>query len=206
MSQALSLYPSLYLVEDTVTPIIEGKIIFSNSKHGFEDSFNISLKIPAHYPYRFPQVEETDKRILRVPERHINRNGKLCFAADAEELITCKDGINLSYFIEKILIPHLAREVYVEIYKKYPHGERPHNLVYGNMDFYFEKMQSNDSVLILKAFCYIASNRIPTAHEPCLCGSGISFINCHEAAVKELASLPQAYITNEIKAIYSMVH
>ena len=206
IKQALTQYPSLQLMKDTDSALVEGEIIFSKLKHNFDDSFKVSLKFPHGYPFRFPNVEEIGKRIPRNANRHVNGNGNLCFGAEPEELITCSGGITLHFFIEKILIPHLAREVYVEVYRKYPHGERPHGRRAGNMDFYYELLNSFDTVLVLKILCYIASDRVPHYQDKCFCGSEFKLFECHFESIEKLKKLPRAYIINEIKEIYTMLN
>ncbi len=206
INEALQQYPSLKRVKDSDEVHLEGKIIFTNAVHGFDDWFNVAIKFPQHYPYQFPCVEEIDNRIPKVKERHVNSNGYLCFGAEPEELIVCNDGINLSYFLKNVLIPHLAREVYVEIHRNYPHGERPHYKRAGNMDFYYETLRSKDAVLVLKSFCHIACGSLPKTGKLCYCGSGTPYFDCHESAIKVLQKLPATYIISEINAIYGYLH
>ncbi len=181
-------YLELRLTKDGKS--IVGKIrLFDPITNDEFDSYEVKIEFPNQFPYCFAKVWETSNKIPKKPERHVNPDGSLCLGVIQEEIIITKKGIGIREFIEKILKPHLSRETYRRIKKKYPHGEYSHGID-GVLEYFYEKFNSNNPTNILEILDLILNNKLPERNERrCICGKENKFKKCHLPAIEKVQRL-----------------
>lgn len=178
IKSALKQYPLLRLIYYNNKIIVEGEIQLLHQTYGEVDKYSVWISFPSSYPKRFPIVVETNCKIPRIPERHINIDHSLCLAVLPEELKIAKNGITFRYFLDKVLVPHLARETYYNIERKYPDGEYEHG--YDGVWKYFEEMfNTSNKQSIIAEINRITNEKMLGRNEKCFCGSGLKFKKCH---------------------------
>ena len=101
---------------------VKGEIPLVHPEKGEIDRYEVLIKFPQKFPQCFPNVVETSKKIPRTADRHINEDNTLCLAVHPEERAISKNGISFKFFLDKVLVPHLARETYKERKGVYPDG------------------------------------------------------------------------------------
>jgi hypothetical protein len=176
---ALKSYPLLKIFEREGKVFVTGEIPLTHSSYGEFDCYSVCIRFPIDYPKRFPIVIETSKKIPRIPNRHINDiDNSLCLAVLPEELKISKNGITFKYFLDKILVPHLSRETYYSIEKKYPDGEYEHGSD-GIWKYFQEILEITDREILLFELNKIINAQWVGRNEDCGCGSRLKFKKCH---------------------------
>lgn len=177
--KALKYYPALKLVEDKELISVVGEIPLIHQSFGEFDRYSVSIRFTTAYPFCFPRVVETSKKIPRKLNRHINSDKTLCFGVYQDEYQCAQNGITFKYFLDKILVPHLSRETYRSMEGIYPDGERGHG-VEGVWDYYFEHtgVTQKDDILT-ELNLVLKFQNAPGRNELCYCGSEKKFKQCH---------------------------
>ena len=160
------------------TPIVEGKIELRNQANKVFETYDVRLRFPKKYPYRFPVVQELSNKIPRGEETHIAKDGTLCLEVSPKEIVICRDGISLDFFVDRVLIPHLAIQYIKQRTGKYPFGDYEHYLD-GHFQYYKELLMVSDSQTVLKILGGMAYSFKRAKRKPCICGSGKLFEDCH---------------------------
>jgi hypothetical protein len=179
VNKALKYYPLLRMVNNNGHIIVEGEIHLVQHPYGEVDRYNVQISFPKNYPKRFPLVIETDNKIPRIPDRHVNSDDTLCLAVLPEELKIARNGITFKYFLDKVLVPHLGRETYYNIEKIYPDGEYEHGKI-GIWKYFEEIFNVTDKQFIINELKVIVNhNKMLERNVECICGSGLKFKKCH---------------------------
>lgn len=179
IESALKQYPLLKLSHTNNKVIVKGEIQLIHIDYGEVDKYSVFISFPANYPQRFPIVIETSLKIPRTPERHINASDhSLCLAVLPEELKIAKNGLTFKYFLDKVLVPHLARETYYNIEKIYPDGEYEHGKD-GVWKYFEEIFKTTNRQLIISEIHRIMNEKMLNRNDKCICGSGLKFKKCH---------------------------
>ncbi|MDR2410815.1 MAG: hypothetical protein LBE13_22260 [Bacteroidales bacterium] len=104
-------YPKLELVDN----VLSGEIDIFDKNDTYYSSYQVKIIIPREYPHEFPSVNETEGRIPRIADRHINdEDGDCCLCVLQEADIRAKRGITILNFIDEYVIPFFANQVYFE--------------------------------------------------------------------------------------------
>tara|TARA_B100001063_G_scaffold247379_1_gene293781 strand:- start:37056 stop:37691 length:636 start_codon:yes stop_codon:yes gene_type:complete len=178
IDQSILSYPLLKRVEEKGYVRVVGEIPLIHSEKGEFDRYEVSIRFPQSYPKCFPKVIETSEKIPRKDFRHVNPDLTLCLAVEPEEKAIANNGINFKYFLDKVLVPHLARETFREINGAYPDGEYTHGNS-GIWEFYESALESTDRKLIISELEEIIYSKWQGRNELCKCGSGRKFKRCH---------------------------
>ncbi len=105
--------------------ILEGRFEAKGATEELLGTFKVRIELQDRYPNKEPIVFETDGRIPRDPDRHVNKNGSICYGIWEEWLFNHRDWSISSYF-EKCLRPYFLSQIYFEHHKKWPGQERAH--------------------------------------------------------------------------------
>lgn len=200
VEKALAYYPLLQIDENSQFVQVAGEIILSDPELGEFDRYKVSISFLKCYPYCFPKVIELSNIIPKVDYRHVNPDGSLCLAVPPEERLVTKNGINFKFFLDKVLVPHLSRETYREKSGNYPDGEYDHGNN-GIWQFYFNRLGKIDKTHVISELSEIRNSKWPNRNERCVCGSGKKFKQCHLEIWREIKSLGDNYLDNQIQTL-----
>lgn len=200
IDQTILSYPLLKRVEEEGYVIVVGEIPLIHSEKGEFDRYEVSIRFPKSYPKCFPKVIETSKKIPREDFRHVNPDQTLCFAVEPEEKAISKNGISFKYFLDKVLVPHLARETFREINGAYPDGEYAHGNS-GIWQFYESALETTDRKLIISELEEIIYSKWQGRNEPCNCGSGQKFKRCHLEKWNTIMKSGRDYVIEKLELL-----
>ena len=178
IDKALLSYPLLKRVEEDGYVRVIGVLPLFHPKKGEFDRYEVSIRFPQDYPKCFPKVIETSKKIPRKDYRHVNPDGTLCLAVEPEEKGIVKNGISFTFFLEKVLVPHLSRETFCELNKSYEDGEYSHGID-GFWEYFEGILLTSDRIEILVELEKIIYSKRQNRNEKCYCNSGMKFKKCH---------------------------
>jgi len=195
-------FPNLKLKNDHQQVSLEGKIAICKSNGKLITEYKVRIVYLACFPFCFPKVFEIGGRIPHETDRHINiKDGSICLAVRPAERLRCLSGISTYYFIETILIPHLASQYLFDCgIEKIIRGGYEH-YIDGIKQFYLELFNTNEWNEVEKGFKIVISNSIPNRNDPCYCSSTKKFKNCHITAIETLKNLGGDYIKTEIELL-----
>ncbi|MBO6516067.1 MAG: SEC-C domain-containing protein [Bacteroidia bacterium] len=202
VQQAVDAYPGLIYSEFNGERHLKGSIKVEDVDSGIVvDEFEVDLVFPENYPYCFPKVFEISGKIERIDDRHVfPADGSLCLGVEPEEILRCKHGITIRYFIDRVLIPRLAEEFIVnnggDYQREYAHG------IYGLWQFYMKMFESKDRQTILKLLRCMGDQSLPRGHKPCPCGSGKKFKRCH---FKNILQFVNNFDSNYLRKQYELL-
>lgn len=189
IERALVRYPAL------VKTLVKGETYvygsfdaYDSATDTFIESHQILIAFPEDYPYRFPKVWEVTGKIPQIADRHVFSSGNLCFGNKLDEAMVCSRGINLIWFLENVLNPHLCREYVREHRGDYPDGERSHDTE-GLWEGFYELFKSQDKQSILEALRTILYGSKLERNTPCFCRSGRKFKHCHNSQAKVILGI-----------------
>lgn len=181
-------YPGLKLDADEKNgaPCLSGIIQLFSENRSLIDSYILKIVAIPDYPSSFPYVFETGGRIPINIDWHVYPDGHFCISSIPEEILFCKKGLNLRYFIENHLKPYLLNQKYREdngfFLKERPHGNR------GNVQFFIEIFKTKDLMIIAKGLNFIKKRVKPNRVSLCFCGSGQKYRKCHKETYRMLSA------------------
>lgn len=193
IDKALLNYP---LLERTIINghnAVVGEVQLHDENREEFDRYSVLISFPSAYPKCFPKVKETSNKIPRKDFRHVNPDNTLCLAVEPEELAIAKNGISFKFFLDKILVPHLARETYRGITGKYPEGEYAHGNE-GIWEYYESILGKKDRYAIIKELELIVNSTWPLRNDKCSCGSEKKFKKCHQDIWLEVLKSGKSYV------------
>lgn len=193
-------YSLLKRVDEKGYVRVVGEIPLIHPEKGEFDRYKVSISFPTFYPKCFPKVIETSKKIPREDYRHVNPDNTLCLAVEPEEKAIVKSGISFKYFLDKILVPHLARETFREINGTYPDGEYAHGNS-GIWQFYESTLKTSDRKLIIGELEEIIYSKWKGRNELCRCGSGQKFKVCHLGMWNTIMKSGKDYVIEKIEEL-----
>ena len=205
IDKALQEFPSLKRINENGFIRVKGSIPLIHPEKGEIDRYDVLIKFPQSFPRCFPKVIETSNKIPRTPDRHVNPDNTLCLAVDPEEKKLTKQGISFKYFLDKVLVPHLARETYRESKGVYPDGEYAHGYE-GVWEYYESILEDNDRQSIIKELGLIANSNWPERNDECACGSGNKFKKCHLSKWTEILKSGKPYLQKQIQILKTTIN
>ncbi len=195
IEDVLHKYPSLSFVEEG---IIEGFLEVGNG-----DKYFIKIDI-TNFPTSFPRVWETNERIPRKADRHVNKDDTLCFTTQVHtEILLATQVKNLVDFTKIILIPYLHNNSYYEINKEYKFGEFSHNYISAIIDS-FKEVINVESVDIITRVVYLVSKNFKIRpNDKCFCGSNLKIKICknHLKGFKDLRKISKSTLQESFKIL-----
>lgn len=200
IDDGLKSYPSLQRVEEDGYVCVKGEIPLFHPEKGEIDRYEVLIKFPQKFPKCFPNVIETSKKIPRTADRHVNQDNTLCLAVHPEEQVISKNGISFKFFLDKVLVPHLARETYKELKGVYSDGEYGHGYE-GIWEYYQAILNKNDRTQIITELELIVNSKWPERNHKCLCGSGLKFKKCHNDKWNEIIKPGHDYVSETFKLL-----
>jgi hypothetical protein len=178
--------PSLnYAEKEDGLPYLFGELALRDEIGQIVDTYSIRIEPAPAYPFQFPYVYETGNRIPNNIDWHVFADGHCCIKSLPEELLLCKTGITLDWFIERQIVPYFFNQKYREIHGFFLH-ERSHGLK-GNIEFFEDILRTRNPVKIVEWLEFIKKRDEPIRVSDCFCGSGIKYRKCHREAYRTLS-------------------
>ena len=142
--------------------------------------YRMAILLPYNYPKKIPRMYCNDEKLpVGNIDRHIMNDGSACLGVNAE--ISQKWRVNpiIVSFLDHVVSPFLAWQVYYDVYSKPPPwGERAH-CEKGILEFYSEILELPNEPNIVGFMELLARKNNPKGHEECPCGSGKKLRDCH---------------------------
>ncbi|MCE5340159.1 MAG: hypothetical protein LLF92_03415 [Planctomycetaceae bacterium] len=197
------LYPSLSLIKKINGECsITGNISFTVKHDGkvVRDDYDIEIMIPDDYPLCPPKVIETNDKILRCPDNHINDDGTFCFGAPLAVKQTFVQKRDLLWFVQEQIVRFLFNHSYKRDYGIRPDGELSHGPE-GLLEYYYELFQTQDNITVLEFLRLLSQDRY-NDQNLCPCGSGRKIRRCHYRLIKNIRKL---YKPEEFQCEFSWI-
>ncbi len=175
----------VYVINNDGVPIIRGNIVLCDEGGSIIDRYEVEIVPVENYPFYFPLVFETAGRIPINIDWHMFPDGHCCIKALPEELLLCKQGITLEWFIKTQVRPYFFNQKHKEVHG-YFLNERSHGSQ-GNIDFFEEVFQTRNLKDIVKYLAKIKSRIEPGRSANCFCGSGVKYRHCHRDSFRLLS-------------------
>src|SRR5690554_710600 len=205
IDSALISYTTLQRVKEYGFIRVKGGIPLIHPEKGEFDRYEVLIIFPKNFPKCFPKVIEISEKIPRNANRHVNYDNTLCLAVEPEEQAIAKNGISFKFFLDKVLVPHLARETFRENKGFYPDGEYAHGYD-GIWEYYKSILDKEDKQLILEELEQVANSSWPKRNDKCSCGSGKKFKKCHMDIWLEVLKSGKPYVQNQIQILKNNIN
>ena len=148
--------------------------------------YEIEIRIPKSYPDCLPQVFETAGKITK--DFHQFEDGSLCIGAPTEVQAIFNRSRSLLGFVENLIIPYLFSHTCFIENGKMPCGELAHGDE-GLYQYHCEHFKTDNPLAVVSFLASLLNpGFIKDKNEPCPCGSGKSFSECHEIDVNNYRS------------------
>lgn len=195
-------FPDLQFMEsEDGSPYISGNLILNDKQGVFLDNYTILIKPVSGYPFRFPHIFETGGRIPINIDWHVFEDGHCCIKAVPEEILLCKHGINLNWFIETQVKPYFFNQTYRELKGFFLH-ERSHGPK-GNIEFFEDVFKTKNLLIIISGLRFIKKRTKPNRVSRCFCGSGLKYRNCHQETYRQFSEFTDRELDACIRMVYN---
>ena len=202
LTSVIQKYPSLRIKEVDSIKYLKGIIDIPNDDKEIVGSFSIELFFTNGFPYRFPILKEVGGDIPNVADWHKYTNDACCITVEPNEILICKNGISVLFFIENYAIPYFANYIHKLRFKTYKNGEYTHGFS-GIKQFYSDLFKTTDKNKWVEYLRIVFKNNCIhiSRNDKCFCGSNIKFKHCHEKVFHQMRNIGINQIINDLKKI-----
>lgn len=195
-------YPNLRIKENEQgLKYLRGTIDVYASDSTHAGTFLIEIHHKEGFPYCFPKLYEVGGDIPQEADYHKNPDETCCLTVYPLEILECKNGISLTLYIERHVVPYLANQCHKKIFgsfaDEYSHG------IDGLVEAYEDIMKTKDKVAWLRyiEFAFGIKTLEIRRNDLCLCGSGVKFKNCHDKVFDSLRRIGKINVMIQMKMI-----
>ncbi len=198
---ACRIYKHLRIRVNDGKQYLVGSIDVYNVDKIFVSSFLVEIHWNEGFPYRFPTLYEVGGDIPVNADWHKYTDNSCCLTVEPDEIEKCARGITVLKFIEQIVLPYLANQLYRKteghFFDEYPHGSL------GLIRYYTELMGTSDSKKWIEYLEYAFGKKKLSIgrNETCICGNGKKFKKCHNKVFERLRIIGLGNIIRNIKSI-----
>lgn len=180
------LFNKLIIAQENEEQVLKGSLDIIDESGKLWDTYEVEIKGSESYPYTFPKLYETNNAFPKNADWHIYENDfSCCVDVTPNELIICKEGLNVVDFIKEFAIPYFANQTYRIREGYYLYGEYSHGIL-GRLEFYQSKLKAQSPIQLLQMFDLIIKDYNPDRREICLFCHKEKFRRCHRDAFREL--------------------
>lgn len=196
-------YPNLKILKDAEgISYIQGILDIPNDINETAGHFLIEGHCSENFPNRFPILFETGGEIPNEADWHKYKDGSCCITVWPDEVLKCKNGISVLFFIEKYAIPYFANQIHKKQTGEYKNGEYAHGIK-GVSQFYEALLKTSNKELWIQYFKNVFRNlKVPIGrNDMCFCGSEEKYKNCHLDIFTTLRQIGEKRIVNDFNLI-----
>lgn len=195
-------YPNLHASMESVSGEITLRGKFPVVHEGQEvDCFYIEIDIPPDFPETWPRVWETNGRIPRTLERHVNRqDGTLCVMLPDEAYMRYSSTTTILDYFDGPLRYYFLGQMCFEGGLPWPWGEHRHGAG-GCSDYYCQLLDVSDPRASCALLLLVYEGRYK-GHWTCPCGSRRIIRHCHGPILKSIGErVPKQHLGKAIVMI-----
>ncbi|NOU46555.1 MAG: SEC-C domain-containing protein [Bacteroidales bacterium] len=199
LSEVITKFPDLSIRQINGQDILKGILDICDESSSVTGSFSVEIHSTEKFPYRFPKIFEVGGEIPCNADWHKYADNLCCLTVEQDEILICRRGVSLLYFIEKMAIPYFANQLYRQktghYLNEYPHGKDGVKL------FYAELIKSNDVKFWHSCYEHAFLNTRTGRNEKCYCNSGAKYKKCHLPVEKKLHIIGKQKVLDDINWI-----
>lgn len=176
LSQFLRDYPGMSTAPCPDAGVyLRGRFRFKASVSGGEeidDFYKLEIVVPDEFPQALPKVTETDGKIPRDGNFHVNPDGTLCLGSPLRLLRKVHRSPSLTGFADKCLVPYLYAVSYKLMHGgDFVFGELAHG-AQGIVDDYSEMLGLKERQQVTQAIHLLGLKKRLANKKLCPCGCG----------------------------------
>lgn len=199
LPSTLEKYPDFATKSKDGMLYLKGILDIPDTSGSISGSFSVEIHPTEKFPYRFPKMYEVGGAIPVNANWHKYSDNSCCFTVEPDEILICKNGITLLYFVEQIAIPYLAHQLYRRCtghyLKEYPHGKEGVRL------FYTELFKTSNFNIWQTCYEHAFIEARTGRNEKCYCNSNAKHKKCHRLVEEKLKVLGKWKVFNDLKMI-----
>lgn len=202
LTSVIQKYPNLRIREVSGLKFLKGILDIPNDDKEIVGSFSVEISFNDKFPNRFPFLKEVGGDIPNVADWHKYTNDVCCITVEPNEILICKNGISVPFFIEKYAIPYFANHIHKIKFGTYKNGEYAHGSA-GIKQFYSDLFKTTDENKWIEYLRIVFKNNSISIsrNDKCFCGSNIKFKQCHEKVFHQMRVIGINQIINDLKKI-----
>ncbi len=176
-----------HLVRDDGTALAEGAVVL-DAGAGTTTEVEISMRFDQLYPGAPPAVYDRAKRWRPSVDRHMYPDHRFCLALPGVDRIDVSTPDQFAVFLDRLAI-YLSFQLIFDASGRWPgkawrHGHAAY------AQHVVETLRIESSELFERLWPHVTGTPA-SRNQPCPCGAGRKFKNCHESAVRSVRSLRQ---------------
>ena len=180
---ALTNYPELRISATKFPVTIKGTFVLSGSKGPFV-GFDVHIELHEGFPIEQPRLFEIGGRIPRTKNRHVFRQGFACLEVWPTWLAQNNDW-SVTSVLDGPIRNFLLSQFEFERTGDWPFGEHAHGDE-GQLGALKSLLDPAGANTKKAQWMLRALYRWPKGHNPCLCGSGQRFRDCHRPELEHV--------------------
>lgn len=169
-------FPALRVLKISGLVVIRGRLDIMQGD-SCVDGYGIEVILGDDHPRSIPKVFETDKRVPRIIDRHINEDGSACLFVNWERHKYWTDPTCIGSFLRGPVNSFFYSQTYFAKYNEWPWGDRPHGLP-GIIDSLEDELGFKGRNSVVAALKMLTSEKV-SGHLACPCGSNQILRKCH---------------------------
>jgi hypothetical protein len=165
----------------TSDTVLAGEFYFNRTYRGeneIAETYELRISVGHNFPKDPPVIEETEQRIKRIGDYHVNQDGSLCLGSPLRLRFLLAKAPTLSAFVDCCLVPYLYAVTY-----KMRHGGK---LIFGELDHgdkgeiqdYEEMFCLQGKESVIRALKALGTKKRISNKRPCPCGCGVRLGKC----------------------------
>ena len=180
------LFNRLNIAEENSERFLKGSLDIIDGTGKIWDTYEVEIKGSESYPYRFPKLFETNNAFPKNADWHVYGDDfSCCVDVTPNEIIICKEGLNVVDYIKQYAIPYFANQTYRIREGYYLYGQYSHGIL-GRLEFYQDKLKAKSSSELIMMFDLIIKDYNPDRRAICPFCHKEKFRRCHRDAFKDL--------------------
>lgn len=179
-------FDKLSIVEENEERFLKGSLDIIDGTGKVWETFQVEIKGSESYPYAFPRLYETNNAFPKNADWHVYENDfSCCVDVTPNEIIICKEGLNVVDYIKQYAIPYFANQTYRIREGYYLYGEYSHGIL-GRLEFYQSKLKAKNPTELIMMFDLIIKDYNPDRTACCPFCHKEKFRRCHRDAFRDL--------------------
>ena len=155
--------------------VIDGSIDVIDDEGHCWDSFDVKITVPANYPDRLFELEETGGRIPKTPDWH--NSNSCCLSTTATMFYEMADDLTLVNWLKKFAHPFLANSLFKLKTGNYANDEFDHGTP-GIVQGYFRILKTNQVSDVIERLRLITGSKTLERNAKCFCNNGKKYKRC----------------------------